>query len=258
MPNHPSRCTRAALVALLVGGLTVRAADPAPGIAVHGGVADPAAKAVYLSDPAAGVVAVDIDTGKLLWESKEATHPVAARGKRVYALAPVKGRANAFRVVTLDAGDKGKAVGLSDPITLPDGLDVGDANNRLLGPKTFYAVADLDGGVLRVRWKANSFPAGKNGFGEARVDLGTGKVTTAPGERVEFPEPKHSEEVLRVIRKRNWGVYGAAPVAGGRVFGVWGGEKKGVWVLSVEVADLKTGESLWTRVYQEVRPASEK
>src|SRR5437879_511904 len=97
MLHHRSRSTWAALIAFLVGELVAHAAhaaDPAPGVAIHGGVADSPNKVVYLSDPTAGVVAVDIDTGKLLWESKEAARPVAALGKRVYALAPVKGQTN--------------------------------------------------------------------------------------------------------------------------------------------------------------------
>ena len=254
---HRSRAT-VALITLLLVGAVGRAGDPAPGVTVIGGVADPPNKVAYLSDPVAGVVAVDIDSGKLKWESKEAACPVAALGKQIYALAAEKGKRNAFRVVTLDAGEKGKAVKKSDPVTLPDWADVGDANDRFLPPKTFHCKAELAGGSLTIRWQASSHPVRKFGFGEARIDLATGKVTTAPGKEIPFERPKHSDEVMRVIRKCNWNPGDPIVAAGDRVFGRFGGSKGDSWVLTLHVADLKTGEHLWERVIQEVRSAPEK
>jgi hypothetical protein len=146
---------------------------------------------------------------------------------------------------------------VSNAVTLPDWVDVGDANNRLIGPRTFYTRAELAGGELLVRWQGFSKVAAQNRFGEARFDLAMGKVTTAPGRRLDPEERKETEEVLKVVRQRRWGV-GTAIEDGGRVFGVTGREKGGAWVLTLEVADLKTGDELWTRVYQEVRPAPER
>jgi hypothetical protein len=223
-----------------------------------GGVADPANKVVYLSDAAGSVVAVDIDKGTLLWQSKDATRPVAALGKMVYALVPEKGKPNAFRVVTLDAGEKGKTVRTSDPITLPDWADVGDALDRFLDPKYFQCRVNLDGGSLKVRWTAYSKSVNKSGFGEAHVDLATGKVTTAAGMPIPYVEQKHLEEVLKVIFKRNWNSADPIVAAGGRVFGRSGGPKGTGFVFTVHVADLQTGDLLWSRIIQEVRPAADK
>lgn len=135
--------------------------------------------------------------------------------------------------------------------------DVGDGLDRFLGAKTFNCFVDLDGGALKVRWQAFSRPASKSGFGEARVDLATGKVTTSVGKRLPVERPKHSEEIMKVIRKQNWNQADPIVAAGGRVFGRTGGAKGDAWILTLNVADLKTGELLWMRVIQEVRTASE-
>jgi hypothetical protein len=259
----PYRLLQTARVVFLVGvfliaGSTVRAADPTPGITVIGGVADPPNKVVYLSDPAGSVVAVDIDKGTVLWESKEATRAVAALGKYVYAFAPEKGKTNVFRVVTLDAGEKGKVVRTSDPVTLPDWVDVGDALDRFIGPKIFQCSVELDSGVAKLRWEAFSRAAKKSGFGEASVELATGKVTTAAGKHIPFAKRKHSEEVTKVIYKRSWNSADPIVAAGERVFGRTGGSKGDAWVLTVQVADLKSGDLLWKRVIQEVRAAPDK
>jgi hypothetical protein len=258
MPHRlPQRVVGLFAVVLVVGG-AAHVVGPTPGVTVMGGVADPPNKVVYLSDPAAGVVALDIDKGTLLWESKEATRPVAALGKHVYALVPEKGKANAFRVVTLDADAKGKVVRVSDVVTLADWVDIGDANDRFIGPKIWHCLVDLDGGTLTVRWEGYSKPPGKSGFGEARIDLGTGKVTTAPGKALPFEKQKHSPEVMKVISKRNWNSADPIVATGGRVFGRVGGQQGDAWVLTLHVADLKSGELLWKRVIQEVRAAPAK
>src|SRR5262249_20818734 len=119
--------------------------------------------------------------------------------------------------------------------------------------------AEMDGGALKVRWEAFSRPAGsKSGFGEARIDLATGKVTAAAGKRLPREERKHSEEVMKVIFKRSWNAADPIVAAGRRVFGRTGGAEGDAWVLTVQVADLKTGELLWKRVIQKVRAAAEK
>lgn len=256
MTPHLPRPAWAALSVVIAS--TAHAADPAPGVTVIGGVADPANKVVYLSDPAGSVVAADIDKGTVLWESKEATRPVACLGKQVYAFAPEKGKANGFRVVTLDAGEKGKVVKTLDPVTLPDWADVADANDRFIGHKGFHALTELKDGTLMVRWEAWARPPGKSEPGEAKIDLATGKVTTGPGKRLPFENPRPPKDVLKVIGKRSWNRADPIVAAGGRVFGRTGGPKGDAWVLTLQVADLETGDLLWSRVIQEVRAAKEK
>jgi hypothetical protein len=240
------------LMAFLVLAPAASAAD-ATGVVVIGGIADPSTKMAYVTDPAGTIVAVAISSGKVLWETKEATRPVASAGQHVYAFAPEKGKANVFRVVTLDAGDKGKVIRTSDPITLPDWADVGDALDRFIGPKNFEARSELQGGVLTVRFWHSQQGAGKLHRGEARIDLASGKVTTAPGKLLPRVEPKHSAEVMTVIRKRGWGAIDPIVATDGFVFGRTGGAEGNDWVLTLQVADLKTGELVWKRVIQRIR-----
>ena len=77
MPHRRPRLAFALVAALVAPA--AGAEDPVPGVAVTGGVADPPNKVVYLSDPAGGVVAADLDTGAVRWASKAVTRPVAAR-----------------------------------------------------------------------------------------------------------------------------------------------------------------------------------
>src|SRR5581483_10471625 len=100
---------------------SVRAAPapsvPAPAfIAVPGGVADSAGKVGFVTGESGTVEALELDNGKVLWTSKDATKPLAATGKKLIAEVPERGKANAVRIIVLDGAQEGKKVLESEAI----------------------------------------------------------------------------------------------------------------------------------------------
>jgi hypothetical protein len=154
-----------------------------------GGVVAPDAKTVFVpaADPktlsrfAAGgwVEARDLATGKKLWENKDAERAAAASDKLVVAWVGDAKKANAFRVVVIDAAT-GKTVTKSDPITMPDWAETWTGSGNKFLPE-----ARIDGDTVTVAWwtssqpilgPANNLPA-KVAEGIVTVDVKTGKVT---------------------------------------------------------------------------------
>jgi hypothetical protein len=110
--------------------------------------------------------------------------PLLATGKRLFAQAAVKGKANEVRVLVFDTTQKGKCVLQSDPIALAPWVAVGPAHGR-----SFASAARLDKGGLLYHWQARAWYAGgarptpeieqaarKEASGVALVKLETGKV----------------------------------------------------------------------------------
>src|SRR5262249_37616394 len=60
-----------------------------PGVVIPGGVADAEGKTGYVSNPAGGIDAVNLKTGKLLWDTKAAAKPLALDPDRLCAHANV-------------------------------------------------------------------------------------------------------------------------------------------------------------------------
>ncbi len=112
------------LVLLLTPGASSLLAVEAS-LAIPGGVADGAGNVGYLTSPSGGVVAVNLEDGDVLWESKVVTRPLAVAGNRLAAFMPEKGKANVIRIALLDVNAKGRKVKVSEPITLPDWAKIG-------------------------------------------------------------------------------------------------------------------------------------
>jgi outer membrane protein assembly factor BamB len=263
------------LLLLLAASMPAPAADDAQSPAIiPGGVTDAAGKIGYLSLPKGGIVAVDLEKGDVLWESKEANRPLIVAGNRLAALATDKDKSNVLRVVAIDTDPKGKK-SVTSPIKLPDWAVVGTGRDHQQAGKSFMARAQLVKGSLVLKWWAGSRYYGgaapspevlknatKDATGIATVNLETGKVEMKQDDKLERPsgsglEPvaKLPKEVQEVARRENWqfGVvvgpraYGQVQKAGGKVaFGA-------VQNVLVQAVDLKTGKLLWERVYEEQR-----
>lgn len=78
-----------------------------------GGVADFAGKTGYLCNPKGGIDAVDLETGKVVWHSDEASQPLIVYKGLVLAQEEIK--VNPFKIIGLNVTD-GKRVLVSDPI----------------------------------------------------------------------------------------------------------------------------------------------
>src|SRR3954469_26065126 len=95
-----------------------------------GGVAAPAGKVGYVQAPSGGVDALDLATGKVLWQVAENCKPLGLAGDRLVCPTPEKGKANALRILVLDTKDRGTVLKRSDPVVFPDWVSVGVTYGR--------------------------------------------------------------------------------------------------------------------------------
>jgi hypothetical protein len=205
-------------VALLAAVALVRptpAADAKGAAPIHvlpGGVADADGKYGYLANPDGHVVALDLETGKPLWESQTAGRPVANVGGWVWVQARDKDKANVLRVIGLKQDD-GKAGAQSDPIALPEWID---ATPGIGAGRSFASSARLDGLDLFLKWKADVWywggrdptpqeeaAAKKHADGVARVNLETNAVEMLETAKAPPDGPKVSDK-LRNAAARNY------------------------------------------------------
>ncbi|MBY0526868.1 MAG: hypothetical protein K2R98_25975 [Gemmataceae bacterium] len=240
-----------------------------------GGVTDADGKVGYFTSPKGGIVAVDLEKGTVLWDSKAVNKPLVAANKRLIGLVGVKDKANAIRVVTLDTEAKGKLVSESDMLTLPDWVTAGEGRDvPNVAGKSFVTHGHFEDGSLLLVYRASSRYYGgarpteeilkaamKDKAGEFRVDLKSGKIKELPG------EPKPSMIVLTKIdmlpkeaqetaKREGWqSAWVKGPRAYGRVEKMEGKPMGfgGTQVLIVQAIDLQTSRLLWERPYEERR-----
>src|SRR5579872_6390140 len=165
-------------------------------IAIPVGVADSAGKVGFVTGESGTVEALELDNGKVLWTSKDATKPLAATGKKLIAEVPERGKANAVRIIVLDGAQEGKKVLESEAITFPDWVSTGLAHGR-----SFASSAVFDKNDLLFKWQARSWYAGgarptpeiekaarREAHGVARVNLESGKIETLADDKVPADE----------------------------------------------------------------------
>jgi outer membrane protein assembly factor BamB len=182
-----------------------------------GGLADAEGKRAFVPGAKGGIDALDLETGKVLWNSREAERPLAVVDAKLLAYRPVKDKPNAVVVVTLDVGDKGKALRESDPVVFPDWANVGLAHGR-----SFTTSARVEGDALWLRWQARAWyvrgadpteedekAARKDADGAARVDLRTGQVEMLDADRMPpEPGPKLSAELIKAAARPVYDSFG--------------------------------------------------
>jgi hypothetical protein len=171
-----------AVLSCLLATISARAAEVETGKPVAGGgLLSPDEKVAYLPNPAGGIDAVEVTSGKELWTIKDAAKLLATTADRVFVQAPAKGK-NGVVVKAFDT--TGKLVKESDPIAFPGWVVTSPTYGR-----TFKSAARVEKGAVDYVWQANAFYAGgappppeilkaanKSAAGSVRVDLETGKV----------------------------------------------------------------------------------
>ena len=266
----PRLLALAALFAVAAGApaAPVPPADPAPSfVSIPGGIVDPGNKVVYVTGESGNIEALNLEDGKLLWDSKDATKPLAVAGKKLIAQAPEKGKANAVRVVVLDGAEKGKKVLESDAVTFPDWVATGLAHGR-----SFASSAVLERNDLLLKWDARAWYAGgarptpeiekaarKEAHGVARVNLESGKVEMLaddklPAEATKLPKALENEKSRQYWTGSDWKT---TPIATGGGFAALVQEDKGGplslkrWDAAgkpLETVELMKGKELWPMV----------
>lgn len=157
-----------AAVAALVAAVPARAADYA---------VTPDHTLVFVAAKGGGVDAVDLAYGKVMWTNKASGHVAGASNKLAFVWATDANKANAFRLLALDA-KTGKPVLTSDPIELPDWAATEKAAGR-----TFAVRARDDADLAVVAWDASADD--KKDAAVVWVKLDTGKVTPLKGKKKE-------------------------------------------------------------------------
>jgi hypothetical protein len=156
------------------------------------GVADEGGRVGFVLGRAGTITAIDLETGRVLWTTKDLARPLLVCGERLLAyqsLAP-----NTLQVVALDVSDDGALTKVSDPVTFPDWVNIDPEDTR-----EFSLAATADDHFLVLAWEAHAYYRGgappsrqvieharKDAAGIARVELDTGKVAMLPSE----PRPK--------------------------------------------------------------------
>ena len=107
--------------------------ESAVALKVPGWITDGAGGVLYLTGEKVGVVAVNAEDGSVLWESVAASRLLVLVDHRLAVLANEPGRKNVLRVRFLDVEDKGARAGESDPLVLPEWVDVVSVGNHGLG-----------------------------------------------------------------------------------------------------------------------------
>ncbi len=224
------RLTRRAFLGLLpvLASPFAFAAGPTGGaIPLPGGISDLVGRTGVLIGPTGALEVVDLISGELLWETKEAQRPVMILGDRLYAQASAG--PNELRLLGFDLKDQGPCVYQSRPLPLPRWVSVNEAPGR-----SFDAHWRLERGQLAITWEASAGPgreppqmhlmgrgaqrygppavqlvpglakdlepARREASGRAAFDLESGLVTELPVEVAPVPAPPPDHAQKRILR----------------------------------------------------------
>lgn len=212
------------LLTILSPGAVLAAPAPAPSpptpaappILLPEGIADPSARVGYFSSAGGGIEAIELTTGKVMWQTNEAQRPLLVDGDHLIAQAGVK--RNRLRILRLDLKRKGECDLESDPVVFPAWVVTGEAPGG-----SFTAHWHLEKHQLLLDWEASAWYIGKgrptpeqekaarkHAAGVAGIDLRTGQVEVRPAEEKEGkPSPalpdlleKQSVRWHRLINKQ--------------------------------------------------------
>jgi outer membrane protein assembly factor BamB len=234
------------------------------------GAAAPDGKVGFFANASGGIDAVQLANGELLWETKEATRPLAVWAGKVVAEAPVAGKANALQIVLLDA-ESGKRLRISDPVVFPEWVSIGLTHGR-----SFTSWARMDRDTLLLSWEARAFYAGgvpptpqiierakKQASGLAKIDCTSGKIEMAtlppaPAGRPDVPEELREVKSQQYWTGREWKT---APLVVGNIVSALEVQSKGGmeavlrlkrWdrasARELDTVELLRGKALWPQV----------
>lgn len=150
------------------------------------GLADPTGRIGYFASASGGIEAIDLATGKVLWQTHEAQRPLLLDGDHLLAQAGTK--RNRLRILRLDVKRDGECDFESDPIVFPAWVVTGEAHGH-----SFAAQWHQDKHQLVLDWQARAWYTGKTrptpeeksaarkrAGGIARIDLRTGQIEVQP------------------------------------------------------------------------------
>ncbi len=174
---------------------------PAP-IRLPAGIADPAGRIGFFASAADGIEALDLASGKVLWQTHEAQRPLLVDGDHLLAQAGTK--RNRLRILRFDVKHNGECDFESDPLVFPTWVVTGEAHGR-----SFTAHWHKDKHHLVLDWEARAWYTGKthptpeqeqtarkHARGSARIDLRTGQVEVlSVPTRPTLPQPPLPEQL---------------------------------------------------------------
>lgn len=176
---------RFALPLAAAGLVFLIAAAPPPARAGHllgdGSVVDAARGVVYVARPAGGIEALDLSTGRAVWQSDAAAKPLALAGGALLAQ-DEPGPAGELRLATLDpaTGSARQRLG----VVLPEGVYATVADG-LSGAFRVRAASPEEGGPVLIAWTASAAPS--SGFlppdPSRRAPAGSVAAAEAPAAR---------------------------------------------------------------------------
>ena len=175
--NHVRRL--AVLLLLALPALGEAHAAPSPSI-LPGGLADATGHTGFFASAGGGIEALDLASGKILWQTHEAQRPLLVVDNHLLAQACVK--RNRLRIIRLDLTRKGECDLVSDPVVFPAWVVTGEAHGR-----SFVARWHVEKHQLVLDWEASAWYVGKgrptaeqemaarkHASGVALIDLRTG------------------------------------------------------------------------------------
>jgi hypothetical protein len=163
------------------------------------GVAAPDLKLCYVTSFRHTIEAVNLKSGKFVWEAAVDGVPLAVADNCVLVLASNPKKANVGTVNAVDL-QLGRQSWRSDPFTLPDWVAVAPAPDRYFG-----TVARFKDGDLWLKWRALAWkPGAKDPFktagGVVRVDLKSHKVELLGADKM--PPPALPPGVSKALAKQ--------------------------------------------------------
>jgi hypothetical protein len=160
---------------------------------IPSGILDPAGQTAFVANDRGGVDSLDVETGRLLWRSREAQRPLVVLGDRLYAHAFADSHES--YLVALNLLNGGECILESEAIVFPDWVRAHDAHDR-----SFAAQWLLTGDHLVLSWRARAWYGGpeklapkcleafaREAAGRVRIHRSSGHVEVLPVEVV--PEP---------------------------------------------------------------------
>ncbi|HEY7428457.1 MAG TPA: hypothetical protein VH682_29765 [Gemmataceae bacterium] len=177
------------------------------------GIADPTGHTGYFASANGGIDAIDLATGKVLWQTHEAQRPLLLDGEYLLAQAGVK--RNRLRILRLDR-TSGECDLESDPVVFPAWVVTGEAHGR-----SFSAHWHLGKHQLILDWEASAWHVGKtqptpqeeadarkHASGVVVIDLRTGQIEVRLAEKKTTQPPPALPEHLENKTLRWQGLVG--------------------------------------------------
>jgi hypothetical protein len=136
--------------------------------AIPAGAVDPAGAAFFVTNDKGNIEAIDLKTGKTLWESSEAYRPLVVAGTKLVTQAAVKDKPQAVRIVLLDLKAEGKLIKQSEPFDVESYSDNDAYSSRQGGAApgqatdaTFSITAILDKADVIVTCRSSLVESGR-------------------------------------------------------------------------------------------------